>query len=369
MPARTTPSVTVPSAGWAGSSGTVSVPQSVRSTRSVGTGTSRPPSELGVQSLSGRVARPASGTGSGTGAPGGAGGAGGRSARTATGGRVDGPTVQLASSPTASRTAPSTRRRATRLTVQEGRCGDGEPGDRVEPHSRQVGTGTGCGSRRSTPAYATRGVGCGRSSSSRTATGSEGRSSDARAVANTSSCSRASTARTSASSASQSVTRSAGAAADPTSRARALATPGSVSAWLATASPAAAELTRIVVSAPPFSTTSGRGSGRTERATQVSPNTADSTPPTMATTRQSSGWAATVSRMIGSSNGRPARATPNTPYDSSVTPTPTRSSTSPMSTVSHRSPPAERATAERDRRRTRGSTGAGGSALLLMFLL
>src|SRR6185295_12039891 len=135
-PARTTPSVTVPSAGWAGSSGTVSVPQSARSTRSVGTGTSRPPSELGVQSLRGRLARPASGTGSGTGAPGGAGGAGGRSARTATGGRVDGPTVQLVSSPTATRAprrAPTARRRAGRatgVTVQDGRCDWGEPRSR-----------------------------------------------------------------------------------------------------------------------------------------------------------------------------------------------------------------------------------------------
>ena len=135
-PARTTPSVTVPSAGWAGSSGTVSVPQSARSTRSVGIGTSRLPSELGVQSLRGRLARPASGTGSGTGAPGGAGGAGGRSARTATGGRVDGPTVQLASSPTATRAprrAPTARRRAGRatgVTVQDGRCDWGEPRSR-----------------------------------------------------------------------------------------------------------------------------------------------------------------------------------------------------------------------------------------------
>ena len=151
-PARTTPSVTVPSAGWPGSSGTVRVPQSARRVRSVGIGTSRLPSRLGVQSLTGRVACWGSGAGSGVGAPAVAAGGAGRSARTATGGRVDGPIEQAARSPTASRadrTEPIARRRATRATCRTAGVAAVSPRDRTESHLPHVLTCGRCDSRRS----------------------------------------------------------------------------------------------------------------------------------------------------------------------------------------------------------------------------
>ena len=265
MPARTTPSVTVPSAGWAGSSGTVSVPQSARSARSVGTGTSRPAERARACSRSrGRVARPASGTGSGTGAPGGAGGwrrAGRRAPPPAAASTARPCSPRAARRPAGPRGGahrPSTRRPCHAAPrVQDDRCDRGEGG--ADRRSRDPG--------RRLRALQLQPHRHGQRGQVERRAGGGQHLVVQRARAPT---------RTSASSASQRVTRSAGAAADPTSRARALATPGSVAAWLATASPAAAELTRIVVSAPPFSTTSGRGSGRTDRATHVSPNTASS---------------------------------------------------------------------------------------------
>jgi hypothetical protein len=68
-----------------------------------------------------------------------------------------------------------------------------------------------------------------------------------------------------------------------------------------------------VVFGPLSSTTSGRGSGRTDRATQVRPSTAITMPPAIAITRHSTGSVATVTTMIGSSSGRAARELPNTP--------------------------------------------------------